>query len=125
MFYDEEDFPSFEKQLFTELVEDDRSNIDLLGDFIAENDLPPDPIRIVVTSFTDQQNTDYDAVILQVGLTVPTKLQVLENPACAEVVTYSVFIKINNAVTAAKKNIYKTVINLYLRQEMYIYKIVM
>ena len=134
LLYTQKDFAPFEQQLLAELITEDRSNRYLLIDKYSEDDLPEDPIRIFISSLTQAQKGHYDTRIEAANVAIPTKLEVLEQPEGDKVQQYKTWIRreserggiVNDrAVTPAKYAGYVTNENVYLNQEMRIWKIVM
>ena len=91
--YNEENFPVFSRLLFSALIENDRSNKHLLVDNYEEAKLPEDPIRAFVRQLTPNQKTSYNARSVAADITIPTKLQVLEDPEDALVTAWETWIQ--------------------------------
>ena len=59
VFYDEDDFASYEKLLLIELTDDDQSNTSFLADMYNEEKLANTPVQKLVVSLTGSQNTAF------------------------------------------------------------------
>lgn len=123
--YSEEDYPVYEKRLYAELINNDRSNKNLLINKYEELNLPEDPIRKFESTLTADQKDRYDTMVANWDSTVPTKLEVLQDPEGDHVTAYKTLITTeavrngnNKAVTAAKLEIYEDAEKIYLREEL-------
>ena len=131
LIYGDEEFSTFEPQLIAELLTDDRSNRHLLLDKYAENDLPDDPIRLLIASLTVNQRTVYNGRITANNIATPTKLEYLTDPFSDKVDAYEAHIKQfgeaneDSGITRAKYTVYKTNRKTHLDHETRIWKICM
>ena len=65
---------------------------------------------------TVNQKTTYNTVLTTANLTLPTKLEILQEPENnSEVINTFIANAANNVVSAAKKNVYNAVWDLHLR----------